>query len=125
MGAFAARMKDVEAQDKSKREKPLRDAAEVGRAAKFQLDERQKVQARKDLGFEDDDLAWYERDNNLLALGLAVLAVLGLFGSSFLRGNTERQYEEAVKSNNYALVRCLDTAFGGTEKTLCMQKYKQ
>eukprot|EP00966_Prymnesium_polylepis_P059767 1386421-Prymnesium_polylepis.1 len=52
MGAFAARMKDVEAQDKSKREKPLRDAAEVGRAAKFQLDERQKVQARKDLGFE-------------------------------------------------------------------------
>ena len=56
-------------------------------------------------------------------LGVSVLTVLAIGGNAFLDNQAKNEYKQAVESNNFALVRCLDTAFSGSERTMC-NKYK-
>ena len=59
----------------------------------------------------------------MLVLGISVLTVLFIGGNAFLDNQAKNEYKQAVESENYKLVRCLDTAFSGSEKMMC-NKYK-
>lgn len=50
--AFAKQVKKVKKEEKEKREEPLRNLGEAAASARAQLEERQRAQARRDLGFE-------------------------------------------------------------------------
>ena len=140
--AFAAQFKKVEQEEKAAREKPLREA-------KAKVEQEKRAQARRDLGFEvrsaavgrrpslclrlhltpvlgwqEDDIAWFERDNNVLTIALSVLFVLFL-GATQIPGNAAAEARKgALERENYAYVRCLDTAYGLSEKVVCMSKYQ-
>lgn len=73
---------------------------------------------------QEDEISWFERGNNVLVISVVALALLWAIGSSFADNLGKQQYEQAVETKNYALVRCFDTALGPSEKNMCMMKYK-
>jgi len=73
---------------------------------------------------QEDDIAWFERGNNVLIVAVVAIAVSWVAASALSEEFAKQTYQQAVEAQNFPLVRCLDTALGFSEKNLCMMKYK-
>ena len=86
-------------------------------------DEVAKRRAEEGAGLEEADLLDAE-DARIFAIGFVLIAVFFAFATGFVPDQLDQQaYQKAVDTNNLDLQKCLNYAYGFSEKNVCKFKY--